>query len=171
MEVALLPQEKIIFRTRKKIAIGGSITLEILLLAALFFTEMKIIGLETIFFLTFGLFLWYPTIRYGRISQSDVVFSQNTIDFKDSKGNCWRSVPYSSITTVRKMIVPGTLYGEKKDEVEREHLCIFLNDTEEIPDVSYHRLFTHPDFTMIYYRDEIFHTLTEHGIPCTNSES
>ncbi len=167
MEFDLLPQEKIIFHTRKKLAIGASITLGILWLVAIGCTETwEDIWFLSIVMLCFALFFWYPTIRYGKLSQSVVVFSQNTIDFNDSKGNCRRSVPYSSITAVRKMIVFGTLYGEKKDEVEREHICIFLNGTEEIPHVSYHRLFFHPEFTMIYYRDEIIHALSDHGISC-----
>ena len=44
-----------------------------------------------------------------------------------------------------------------------EYLCFFLNGLEDIPDVSYSKLFTHRDFTMVYYQENLLEQIVAHG--------
>ena len=166
MRFDLVPKENILFRTRRLIAVGGSITLVILwpIVAFGICNKLQDAWIPSILMLCFGLFLWYPSVRYERIARSTVTFSNQSMDFLDQKGLCWRSMPYDSITAVYKSTVYGTFYGINRDNVEGVYLCFTLNGSRDVPNEKYYRLFSHKDFTMIYFQDEIVSILKSKGI-------
>lgn len=172
MEFDLTPKEKIIMGARKKIAVGATVFLSVLwLLYGLYlvlyldlYDEMKDFAFVTLIIISFEGFFWYPYVRYGRLSLSVAVISAEGIDFVDAEGRCWRSIPYHCITKARRTTVSGTFYGEKKDEVEGTYVCFFLNKLEAIPDVPYHRLFSHKDFSMIYDQEHLSDVLKLYGL-------
>ena len=168
MEFDLVPREKIIMRMRKRLAIVAMVFLTILWVGIVLCDGFKEVTILTLTFIAFEMFFWYPYVRYGRISQSVAKFASDGIAFMDAKGNCWRFLPYSSISKVRKTTINGTFYGEKKDEVEGVYVCFYLNGVEDIPDVPYHRLFVHQDFSMMYSQDNLIETLKKYGIKVCN---
>ena len=174
MTFDLVPKEKIMFRCRRKIAIGGSVFLGLLLLATIIdglCNNICEVWFPAGVLVCFALFLWYPSIRYGKIAQSSVVFSECSMDFTDRKGHCLRSVPYTSVTQIQVRDVYGSFYGIGRDEALDKYICFYLNGCRTVPNVDYHRLFSHKDFTMLYYREEIIQTLKSHNLPCFISDS
>jgi len=159
MEFDLVSPAKIIMSMRRKITIASfgfmSIFWIVLCVCGVFKDCTTFVVITLLFFLLQAI-ISYPYIRYRRISCSIVKFTCDSIQFIDTKGICWRTIPYTSITKVKTETIYGTFYGEKKDEVEGTYLCFFLNCIENIPDVSYPRLFTHNDFAMVYYSKELY---------------
>ena len=164
MNFDLVPVAKILFRARKKVAILMSVLITTLWVGLGLHIGFNDIWIITALFFVFAVFVWYPYVRYGKISQSMVKISTEGVDFIDVKNLCWRSIPYKSISSVTKATIYGTFYGEKKDEVNGMYICFFLNGIDRIPDVSYHKLFTHRNFAMITYQQEIVDMLRKCGI-------
>lgn len=174
MTFDLIPKEKIMFRGRRKIAIGGSVFLGILLLLTIIdglCNNICEVWFPAGVLVCFALFLWYPSIRYGKIAQSSVVFSECSMDFTDRKGHCLRSIPYTSVTQIQVRDVYGSFYGIGRDEVLDKYICFYLNGSQTLPDEDYHRLFTHTDFTMLNYQEDIIQTLKSHNLHCLISDS
>ncbi len=159
MEFALVPTAKIVMNMRKKIAAGVFIFTAILWLTLSFcavFSDIATFFVLTSLLIIFNTLFLYPYVRYGRISQSNVKFTSDSVQFVDLKGVCWRSISYTSILKMQKRTIYGTFYGENKHEVEGIYICFFLNVMDDVPNVPYHRLFLHKDFAMVSYHEELF---------------
>ena len=167
MEYNLVPPAKIIMHMRKRIAIGSIVITTILWVALLlcgsFEDNVNNLCVVSFMFVAFDILVLYPIVRYGKVSQSVVKFTAESIQFLDAKKRCWRTLPYNTISKIEKRMIRGTFYGEKKDEIEGEYLCFFLNGLEDIPDVSYSKLFIHRDFTMVYYQENLLEQMVAHG--------
>jgi len=96
---------------------------------------------------------------FGKISQSTVRFDTDKICILDKRGKCWRTIDYNAITNVREEEISGFFYGARKEEFKAKYVCVFLNGLKIIPDVSYAKLFTDPNFIMIGYSPEVFDLL------------
>ncbi len=97
----------------------------------------------------------------SKVSQSTIRFYDNHVSILDKKGNCWRSINYSEITSIQTREVEGFFYGVGKDDVVNKYICVFLNGINEIPNISYKKLFTHKDFFMFFYNEEAYQYLYE----------
>ena len=104
--------------------------------------------------LSFSIVMLTPGILFGGHCMTVVCLCDGHINVLDKKGICRRSIPYSKITAVRKEIVPGFSYGNKQDQIQGEYICVFLNDTTSIPEVSYLKKFVDADFFMFGYHPE-----------------
>ena len=102
----------------------------------------------------FTLFLFYPLLRYGRLSQCVLTIGDDFLEIRDRKGICLKQIPVETVTEIRRERIYGELYGDKKDECHAVYLCFFLNGNTEVPDIPYSKLFLHEDFTMIYYPEK-----------------
>ncbi len=115
-------------------------------------------------FALFSVFLWYPYARYGKLCLSTVKFTEDKIEFVDHRNVCWRSVSYKDICIAKKTRIFGAFYGVKKDELEKNYICLYLRNCTDIPKVSYKKLFTHQSFTMLAEQDGLIDCLRNHGI-------
>ena len=86
--------------------------------------------------------LMIPGFLFEKISQSTVRFAEDRIQVLDKKGICWRTIFYREITNVRIEEVSGFFYGQNQNLFRNTYICIFLNRSTSIPDVSFSKLFT-----------------------------
>ena len=150
------PITKAVFRARRKVLLIWS---SLLLLLPLAWALEDLTGLSPLplFLIIFSIpagVLIYPLLRYGKLSQSTLTIGENDIEIRDRKGVCLKQIPFDSITEIRREQIYGELFGEKKDECHGVYLCFFLNGNTEVPDVPFHKLFLHKNFTMVYYEKE-----------------
>lgn len=95
-----------------------------------------------------------PGLRFNKTSQSSVRFTSDFIQLLDKRGNCWRSIDYNTISDVRTEDISGFFYGENQDMYHNKYICIFLNESTDIPPVPFAKLFTAEDFIMFGYHPE-----------------
>lgn len=93
-------------------------------------------------------------LKFHRISQSVVRFTDDKIQVLDSKGNCWREIDYSTITTVRAEFIADFFYGQSKKAFRFKYICLYLNGATSIPNVPFAKLFKGKNFFMFNYCDE-----------------
>ena len=164
MSFKLVPSDYIIFTGRKKLAILFSVFMSVFWLIAALVMGVSDSVILLMLFALFAVFFWYPYVRYGNLCLSTVKFSEEKIEFVDHKGSCWRSVFYKDIRIAKKTRIFGGFFGIKKDEVERNYICLYLKDRRDIPNVNYTKLFTHESFTMIAEQEALTDCLREYGI-------
>lgn len=66
-----------------------------------------------------------PCLLHYRTSQSTVEFSLDCIKVVDAKGECWRELSYDSISDVRVESISGFFYGQDRDQIENNYICVF----------------------------------------------
>lgn len=122
------------------------------------------IGCSLLVFLATILIL-RPGLMFDKVSQSTVRFATDQMYLLDQKGRRWRTIDYNTITTVRVEEVSGFFYGQNQDMFRNKYVCIFLNGSTNIPNVSYVHLFTEKDFIMFGFNEEALHWLHQ-KCPC-----
>jgi len=150
------PITKAMFRARRKVLLLWS-PLCLLVPLAWALEDLTGISLFPLFIIIFSIpacVIIYPLLRYGKLSQSTLTIREECIEIRDKKGICLKQIPFDSITEIRREQIYGELFGEKKDECHGVYLCFFLNGNTEVPDVPFHKLFLHQNFTMVYYEEE-----------------
>ena len=105
--------------------------------------------------LSISTLLLIPGFLYERISQSTVEFTVDRIKVFDRHGRCWREIPYSFITSIRTENISGFFYGKDKHLCTQKYICFYLNNTREIPRVSYAKLFNVQNFFMVAHQCEL----------------
>lgn len=95
-----------------------------------------------------------PGFLYDKVSQSTVRLTERRMQILDKNKNCWRSIDYHDITAVRTEEIYGFFYGKNKDLYHSSYICVFLNGSTTIPDVSFAKLFSHEEFFMFAYHPD-----------------
>ena len=101
--------------------------------------------------------LLLPGFWYEKVSQSTVRLEADRIEILDKKGVCWRTIYGSQIVSVRVEDVSGFFYGSNKHLYHNKYICVFLGESEKIPEVSFARLFSETGFVMFGYHAEALH--------------
>lgn len=135
------------------VAVGFTIILLLIMYAVGIFPDTTTAVLFSVGIMPIPAILLIPGLLYEKISQSTVEFEVNRIKVFDRCGRCWREISYSSITDIRINEVTGYFYGTNKHLFCEKHICFFLNDATDMPDVSYAKLFKNPSFFMIGYQE------------------
>ncbi|MBQ4102403.1 MAG: hypothetical protein IJC85_05915 [Oscillospiraceae bacterium] len=160
MEVDLMPIcLKKQMNTIKKVSICVEIGVVFLLLVmgiAGFFKDLTTGIIFTSILLLITTLLMIPGFLFEKISQSTVRFAEDRIQVLDKNGICWRTIFYREITNVRIEEVSGFFYGQNQNLFRNTYICIFLNGSTSIPDVSFSKIFTDKDFIMLGYHAEVF---------------
>ncbi len=102
-----------------------------------------------------------PWIFYCKLSQSILIFLEDHLNVCYENGKCWRTIKYNEITDVRVKEVPGFFYGENQNTIKNNYICIFLNDTTDIPDNSFAKLFKEENFFMFAFQEQALSDLNE----------
>ena len=110
----------------------------------IFFTALQIVVVPT----------FIPSILYYKLSQSVLMFADNSLKVCNKNGKCWRTIKYSEITDVRVKEIPGFFYGENKNTIKNKYICIFLNGIIWIPDNSFAKLFKEENFFMFAFQEQ-----------------
>ena len=95
-----------------------------------------------------------PGFLYDKVSQSTVCLTESRMQILDKSGNCWRTIDYRDITDVRVEKVSGFFYGRNKELYQSCYICVFLNGSTTIPDVSFAKLFSYEEFVMFAYNPD-----------------
>ena len=95
-----------------------------------------------------------PGLLFDKVSQSTVCLTERQIQILDKNKNCWRSIDYHDITAVRTEEISGFFYGKNKEMYHSSYICVFLNGSTTIPDVSFAKLFSHEEFFMFAYHPD-----------------
>ena len=95
-----------------------------------------------------------PGFLYDKVSQSTVCLTESRMQILDKSGNCWRTIDYHVITAVRTEEISGFFYGKNKEMYHSSYICVFLNGSTTIPDVSFAKLFSHEEFFMFAYHPD-----------------
>jgi hypothetical protein len=111
------------------------------------------IALSVIMFLV-AIPLLLPGLMFEKTSQSRICFMSNQICIVDTKGKCWRSVDYNTISDLRIEDITGFFYGGNKHLYRNKYICIFLNGATEIPSVPFAKLFTEKNIIMFGYHPD-----------------
>lgn len=159
METKLVPAGfSELIKTIRKVGAFSFLGTIVLFLLVLWLGFFKPIATSAAFF---AVMLWVdaivlmPGLLFGRVSQSTVFLSGDTIRFVSERGVCWRQIDYNAITDIRVEEVPGFFYGRYKKQFRSKYICLFLNNLSVIPEVSYVKLYKHDSFTMIGYSKEV----------------
>ena len=98
--------------------------------------------------------LLLPGLLFDKVSQSTVCLTESRMQILDKSGNCWRTIDYRDITDVRVEKVSGFFYGRNKELYQSCYICVFLNGSTTIPDVSFAKLFSYEEFVMFAYNPD-----------------
>lgn len=141
----------------KNVGISAGIFAIVLLLAMWGFKIFRDLSTGVVFslvLLSVAIPLQIPSIRFDKVAQSTVRFEFDQIKILDKKGRCWKSINYCSISAVRVEEVNGFFYGKNTDLFRNKYICIFLNNSTNIPDVPFADLYDEKDFVMLNYQIE-----------------
>ena len=151
-------------RTTQRVAIYTVFANVLLLLFAIFtgaFPDVFTGLFLSVVSLSITTSLLIPGLKYGKISMSEVHFSGNEMQIFSARGMCWRTVSYEAITAITVENVQGFFYGRNHDLWKNDFICIFLNGTQSMPEVSFKKKFTSKEFIMIAYCPEVMNLLQQ----------
>ena len=157
-ETKLVPVSmKQLMTTIKRVGVCAeifAIALVIILGATGFFSDLTTVILFSVLIHLLIAPVLIPGFLYDKVSQSTVCLTESRMQILDKSGNCWRTIDYRDITDVRVEKVSGFFYGRNKELYQSCYICVFLNGSTTIPDVSFAKLFSHEEFFMFAYHPD-----------------
>ena len=165
MEMNLMPLGyKSYIRTIKKVGIYAVMGALLLLLILNIFGYLHdgmtaAVVLAVLLLITVPLLI--PGLAFDKVSQSTVQLTDGQLRVLDKRGRCWRTIDYSVIKAIQVQEIRGFFYGQNKGKWRHQFVCVFLNESFQIPDTSFAKLFTHQDFFMFDYQLEALRYLQE----------
>ena len=157
-ETTLVPVSiKKLMTTIKRVGVCAeifAIALVIILGATGFFSDLTTVILFSVLIHLLIAPVLIPGFLYDKVSQSTVCLTESRMQILDKNRNCWRTIDYHDITAVRTEEISGFFYGKNKEMYHSSYICVFLNGSTTIPDVSFAKLFSYEEFVMFAYNPD-----------------
>ena len=102
-----------------------------------------------------------PGLLFDKVSQSTIRFAEFQMQILDKRGKCWRTIDYCEISMVCAEEISGFFYGRNQSMARNKYVCVYLNGSTTIPDVSFAKLFSVKNFIMFGYHPDVFKWLQQ----------
>lgn len=139
----------------KKISIVANILIVIFLTILSFTSNWQTVMCFSIGLLGFFFPFMLLNCYHDKICGYTVEFTDSKILVYDKHNKIKRTVLYKDITAFSVEDVEGYFYGFGEKPTHK-YICLYLNGNNQMPLVSYAKLFTNNDFFMVNYDDDAY---------------